>query len=160
MFIYNVEFNNFKQTYSNMAQCSGNVIFRPHSGGMDITASHHLFNTTCVDCQLGAFAYFQPPNPHDLGWFGGCGDILCTGMNNYFIQDHSGTMLPQKGILLANNSWIGDNTPSCTRIPSINGHYCTDEDFGVLEYESVAPDFDTRIMWPVYLFFDGGNWTS
>ena len=81
-------------------------------------------------------------------------------MNNYFIHDHSGTFLPTKGILLANNSWIGDNTPSCAKIPSINGHYCTDEDFGVLEYESVAPDFNTRIMWPVELKFDGGNWTS
>ena len=69
-------------------------------------------------------------------------------------------MLPQKGILLANNSWIGKNTPGCTFYPSMNGYYCTDEDFGVLEYESVAPDFNKRIMWPVYLFFDGGNWTS
>jgi hypothetical protein len=81
-------------------------------------------------------------------------------MNNYLIHDHSGTFLPQKGVLLANNSWIGDNTPACTKISAINGHYCTDEDFGVLEYESIAPDFNTRIMWPVYLRFDGGNWTS
>jgi hypothetical protein len=55
-------------------------------------------------------------------------------MNNYLIHDHSGGFLPDKGILLANNSWIGDNTASCTKIKEINGHYCTDEDFGVLEY--------------------------
>lgn len=30
----------------------------------------------------------------------------------------------------------------------------------MLEYESIAPDFNTRIMWPVSLTFDGGNWTS
>ncbi len=30
----------------------------------------------------------------------------------------------------------------------------------MLEYESVAPDFNTRIMWPVNLTYDGGNWTS
>jgi hypothetical protein len=29
-----------------------------------------------------------------------------------------------------------------------------------LQYESIAPDFNTRIMWPVYLKYDGGNWTS
>jgi hypothetical protein len=69
-------------------------------------------------------------------------------------------MLPAKGVLLANNSWIGGNTSSCTYYSTLNGYYCVDEDFGVLEYESVAPDFNTRIMWPVYLRFDGGNWTS
>jgi len=34
------------------------------------------------------------------------------------------------------------------------------EDFGVMEYESIAPDFNTRIMWPVYLKYDGGRWNS
>ncbi len=67
---------------------------------------------------MKAYAYFSQPPADQLGWFGGCGDILCTGFNNYFIQDHSGTFLPKKGaILLANNSWIGDNTPTCTKVP-------------------------------------------
>jgi hypothetical protein len=86
--------------------------------------------------------------------------MLCTGRDNYVIEDHDGKFLPSKGILLANNTWVGDNTPSCTPIPAINGHYCTSEDFAVLEYESIAPDFNTRVMWPVNLTFDGGNWTS
>jgi len=159
-FIYNTEFNNFRQSYPTLPQCSNNVIFRPHGGASDITGSHHLFDSNCTDCQLEAYAHFDSPNQGDLGWFGGCGDILCTGMNNYLIHDHSGTFLPQKGVLLANNSWIGNNTSSCTYYPTLNGHYCVDEDFGVLEYESIAPDFNTRIMWPVYLKFDGGNWTS
>lgn len=58
-------------------------------------------------------ASFDPPPKSQLGWFGGCGDILCTGFNNYFIEDHTATFLPQSGkaykSLLANNSWIGDN---------------------------------------------------
>jgi hypothetical protein len=29
-------------------------------------------------------------------------------MNNYIVHDHSGTFLPTKGLLLANNSWIGE----------------------------------------------------
>jgi hypothetical protein len=41
-------------------------------------------------------------------------------------------------------------------ILEINGHHCKRLDFGVIEYESIAPDFNTRIMWPVYLKFDGG----
>ena len=30
----------------------------------------------------------------------------------------------------------------------------------MIEYESIAPDFNTRIMWPVYLFYDGGQYTT
>lgn len=42
----------------------------------------------------------------------------------------------------------------------MNGYYCTLHEFAILEYESIAPDYNTRIMWPVSLKFDGGNWTS
>ena len=84
-------------------------MFRPHSGGMDITGSHHLFDSNCTDCQQTAWALFDKPNTKFLGWFGGCGTILCTGNNNYLVHDHSGGFLPAKGVLLANNSWIGDN---------------------------------------------------
>ena len=40
----------------------------------------------------------------------------------------------------------------------MNGYYCTRSDLAVLEYESIAPDHNTRIMWPVSLTF--GNWTT
>lgn len=59
---------------------------------------------------MDALAKFTPPNPSDLGWFGGCGSILCTGKNNYLITDYTGTFLGFPGFLLANNSVIGDNT--------------------------------------------------
>jgi hypothetical protein len=117
VFIYNTEFNNFKQTYATLSQCSENVIFKPHTGGSDFVGSHHLFDSNCTDCEMKAYAYFTKPPENQIGWFGGCGDIVCTGFNNYVISDRTGTFLPQKGVLLANNSWIGDNTPSCTKVP-------------------------------------------
>ena len=42
----------------------------------------------------------------------------------------------------------------------MNGYWCKGNNFGVLEYESIARDFSTRIMRPVYLNYDGGKWTS
>ena len=51
--------------------------------------------------------------------------MLCTGRNNYILEDYTGTLFPQQGVILANNSWIGDNTPECTYYPSFNGHFCT-----------------------------------
>lgn len=109
---------------------------------------------------MNAMALFTPPNPVFLGWGGGCGRILCTGKNNYLIHDHTGTLFGSKSILLANNSEIGDKTDNCTFIPEINGHHCRREDLAVLEYENIAPDFRTRIMWPVYLKYDGGAWNT
>ena len=42
----------------------------------------------------------------------------------------------------------------------MNSHICTRTDFAVLAYQSIAPDFNTRIMWPVALKYDGGNYTT
>jgi hypothetical protein len=59
-----------------------------------------------------------------LGWLGGCGSILCTGKNNYLIQNRDGSFLGFAGALLANNSDIGANTPGCISNPIMNGHIC------------------------------------
>lgn len=43
----------------------------------------------------------------------------------------------------------------------MNAYTClAREDFGVLEYQSVAADFKTRIMWPVNLTAQGYNYTT
>jgi hypothetical protein len=55
---------------------------------------------------------------------------------------------------------VGDGEPGCTFNSAINGYICSRDDFAVLEYESIAPDFNTRIMWPVTLNYWGGSWTS
>ena len=77
---------------------------------------------------------FDAPRKSGLGWSGGCGNILCTGRNNYLIEDFSGTLFNTSGVILANNSWIGDNTPECTFHPVMNGYFCTTHDFAVLQY--------------------------
>lgn len=133
-------------------------MFKPHSGAFDQVGSHHLANCSCTNCDITAYAYFTPPVPSQLGWAGGCGTILCTGRNNYYIHDTTGTFLPEVGVLIANNSDIGNAVSNCRYIQEINGHYCEREDFSVLEYESIAPDYNTRVMWPVSLTY--GNWTT
>ena len=43
----------------------------------------------------------------------------------------------------------------------MNAYMCPlREDFAVLEYESKAADFQTRIMWPVSLTIDGPQYTT
>jgi hypothetical protein len=61
---------------------------------------------------------------------------------------------------LANNSIIGTNTSACVENSIMNGYVCARQDLAVLQYASIAPDFNKRIMWPVNMTFDGGKWTS
>ena len=86
--------------------------------------------------------------------------MLCTGLSNYLIRDATGDLFGFVGTAIANNREIGDNSDDCERYPTINGHICRRNDFGVLEYESIAPDFNRRIMWPVYLKYEGGRWNT
>jgi hypothetical protein len=162
-FLVNVNFDSYRQNYtsnSNLSSCSNNVVFIPHPLAHDHTGSHYLTRSPCTNCDPNAYAYFTPEDPSVLGWLGGCGLILCTGKNNYVVQDNDGAFLGTPGTLLANNSWLGANEPNCTFNSYINGYICNRTDFAVLEYESIAADFNTRIMWPVNVSYWGGAWTS
>ena len=135
-------------------------VFRRHNIASDGSASHHLTQTVCNNCTKESWAYFEKPNIGWRGWFGGCGEIDCTGPNNYLISDQDGMFTGEESQLLSNNSVVGGGESFCESVPEMNGHWCKTEDLAVLEYESIAPDFNTRQMWPVYLGYEGGNWTS
>ena len=55
---------------------------------------------------------------------------------------------------------IGNYEAECTYNEVWNGHYCLTDKLAVLQYESIAPDFNLRIMWPVWLKYDTGSWES
>ena len=103
-FLENIIFENYKQSYTNLPQCSSNVIFKPHDIASDITGGHNLRNVTCDGCTINSMGYFTRPNPSDLGWAGGCGEIQCTGKSNYLIYDQTGDLLGVPSILLPNNT--------------------------------------------------------
>lgn len=84
------------------------VVFKRHPQASDATGSHHLHGCPCVNCDQESWAYFEKPSAIWRGWFGGCGDMDCTGPNNYLIHDHDGSFTTEPSQLLANNSWIGD----------------------------------------------------
>jgi hypothetical protein len=91
---------------------------------------------------------------------GGCGDIICTGKQNYLVRDFNGTFFPFKGLIIPNNPTIGNNEANCTYNPTMNGHLCQRFDFGVLEYQSIAFDKSSRIMWPVNLTYEGSKYVT
>lgn len=127
-----------------------------------MVGSAYLYTSKCLNCDTDSYLTTPSPNPAFLGWFGGCGDILCTGLINYIIQDWTGTFFPQKGTLIPNlNNPIAVNEGCSTYSPVMNAYMCpAREDFAVLEYQSRADDFMTRIMWPVSLTADGKSYTT
>ena len=110
------------------------AVFKRNTDGSDSAASHYLTNTTCLNCEPSAWAYFDPPSVADRLQ---CGGIDCTGPNNYLIDDQDGKFTGRVSQILANNSVIGDHESSCQSMPAINGHWCNSSaSFAVLEYES------------------------
>lgn len=85
MFLTDVEIANFKDDYSDDTSCGGNKVFRNHPVASDATAGHYLTRVTCTNCEEDAFAFIMDPNPEWRGWFGGCGDMDCTGLENVLI---------------------------------------------------------------------------
>ena len=161
-FLVNVTFDNYRQTYSGAigSACSSNFALRPHKSGWDQSGSAYLFTSKCTNCDTSSYLFAPSPSKSQIGWFGGCGDIECTGFQNYLVQDFDGTFLGSKATIIPNNSIIASNEANCTFVSSMNAHLCNRSDFGVLEYQNVAADFNTRIMWPVNLFYEGSNYTT
>jgi len=161
-FIVNVTFDNFRQTYPGViaSVCGSNFVMIPHSSSFDQVGSAYIDLSKCTQCDTGSFLYAPAPSPSFLGWQGGCGDMICTGFNNYLVQDFNGGFLGSPGTIIPNNATFAFNDPGCTYVASMNAYKCTRSDFAVLEYQNVAKDFNTRIMWPVTLFYDGSNYST
>ena len=50
-FIEDVVFENYLYTNNQQPHCTHMSVFRRHHGASDGTASHHLKNTVCINCQ-------------------------------------------------------------------------------------------------------------
>lgn len=50
-FLNNVTFENYLHTNPQLPYCSGMSVFRRHDGASDGTASHHLTNSPCINCE-------------------------------------------------------------------------------------------------------------
>jgi len=127
-----------------------------------MVGSAYLYTSKCTNCDSDSYLKAPSPNPSFLGWFGGCGDILCTGRINFVVQDWNGTFFGQKGTIIPNqNNPIALNEGCSAYSTAMNAYMCpTRQDFAVLEYESKAADFQTRIMWPVSLTSDQNGYTT
>jgi hypothetical protein len=109
VYMTNVTFDGFSQSYGGGLNtvCGSNFVFRGHSIAFDSTADTNLFNVACSNCDTNSYLLADQNSLSQLGWFGGCGDIVCTGRSNYLINDWSGTFLGNQGSIVPNNPVIG-----------------------------------------------------
>lgn len=140
--------------------CGKNYVFIRHNLASDMTAGHYLRNVECVDCDPNWLMRADPPSLSWRGWFGGCGSMDCTGPNNYLVEDQTGQFLGFQGTLVANNTLVGSHLAQCTLVPNMNSYSCHRSDLAIMEFESVAPDMDRRVVWPVNVSWDPARWTN
>lgn len=109
-YLFNVTFDSYMQSYTGaVSSCASNFVFKPHGSAWDESGSVNLYNSTCSNCDSNSYLLAPAPNQKFLGWDGGCGDIVCTGLQNYLIQDFNGTFFNKKGTIIPNNSVIAAN---------------------------------------------------
>lgn len=93
MFIEDSEFVNFRDNYStdpmfsklDSTICTDNNVFKASSLASEATAAHFLRNTKCTNCDQDGKMYLVEPDPNERGWFGGCGNMDCSGQENIMI---------------------------------------------------------------------------
>ncbi len=162
-YIQNCTYDNFQQNYTGVisSACGNNFVFKPHEGASDdLVGSAYLYDSVCSNCDNNSYLTAIEPRVENLGWFGGCGDMVCTGLRNYLVQDFTGTFFGFKGAVVPTTDSFGANEAGCVFSTPMNSFLCTREDLAVLEYQNVHTDQKLRMMWPVTLFYDGSNYTT
>jgi hypothetical protein len=109
-FLNDMEFHNYRDVYEEIdypnlevGSCSGNRAFRTNANAHESTSGHYLKNVKCTNCHRDGLVYLIEPSANARGWFGGCGQFDCTGLENVLIQDLTGDFLGVEGTIISNN---------------------------------------------------------
>ena len=79
---------------------------------------------------LFLFNYIQNISFRKIGWLGGCGALVCTGMRNWFLSDIDGEFMGNGYPIqfISNNpDMFTRDTLGCTQNKKINGYICPGE---------------------------------
>lgn len=121
----------------------------------DIVPLIKMTECTFIDTSDIGFVYmFQPPD----SWITvrQCGSFPCTGpLNtaiNFFRTSFEGnrdTASSRNFQIIPNNPALAEQFDSCEWMPTWNGYHCSEEDYGVLHFESNDDDAGKRNIYPV-----------
>lgn len=141
-------FENFRNTYSSLAQCGANFAMTSHSQAKQKIGDAYLFNSFCDNCEDNQL-WVDSSQPL-------CGESPCTGKSNYLVIDWTGSFLGQVATIIPKNNIITAYEPKCILSDRINAYTCNTTDFAVLAFQSS----NYNALWPVSLSFLGSSYTS
>ena len=163
-YLDNVKFSNYKNSYSekNWNQCKANYLFSTVSTATDGSASLFIKNSVCENCEKDTFVNWLKPKASKIGWLGGCGNMVCTGLRNILISDLDGKLFgrTQSGSQLIPKIPGVDFSkyPGCSEYNQYwNGYECLGNNFGIITFESTATDKRDRIISPVNILRNNFN---
>ncbi len=123
---------------------------------VDSKGSINLIGSTCTNCELPKSLITFPRVPTDSI----CGDTPCSGLANYYIRDNNLVFSPGSALFYVPQDAPFAAAEGCVLNADIQGYLCNRNDIGVLQFESISRDFDSRTVWPVTLAYDTAKWTS
>lgn len=89
-YISDSELHNFRDEYNasdfpHGSKCSGNRGFKNKGSAASATAGTYLSNVKCTNCEKDGYIFIAEPREKWRGWFGGCGNMDCTGLENVLV---------------------------------------------------------------------------
>lgn len=106
----------------------------------DYISPHYLTRVTSELSAESQVFRFLDPNENRKGWFGGCGEFMCTGRKNVYVQDMDGKLLGATTSITSYNPEVGFKLPYCQHITEWNGFKCTGNKLAVLEFFNMGED--------------------
>jgi len=126
----------------------------------DFITLQHFEDLEFINCNAESLTYFFDP-PQSWANLADCGDYPCTGPKNtiFSFKNIKWTGLTGPNALtdfsvIPNIPGYTDQFPDCNAMTSINGHQCTNNDLGILVWESLDPDSIDRSIQPVYINYN------
>jgi hypothetical protein len=112
------------------------------------------------NCDSNSLTYFFEP-PQSWANLADCGDFPCTGPKNtlFSFSNIQWTNNPSETevtalsdfTLIPTTPTYTDQFPNCNAMESINGLVCTNNEMGILVWESQDPDSIDRSIQPIYI---------
>jgi len=109
----------------------------------DFITLQHFDGMEFINCNVDTMTYFFDP-PEKWANLADCGDYPCTGpkntifsfINTKWPEGETNKNAKKDFTLIPHIKGYTDQFPDCEKLDSINGHICTNNDLGILVWES------------------------
>jgi hypothetical protein len=139
-----------------------NVMIQLLPKSPDFITMQNFDSLEFINCDTKALTYFFDP-PKKWANLADCGDYPCTGPKNTVFSFTNIKWTGNEGdpnaledfTLIPHTEGYTDQFPDCGPWDkNINGHVCTNNDLGILVWESQDPDSIDRSIQPIYINYN------